>query len=646
MRFNILGPLEIRADDGAAVTVTRRLHRSMLALLLLDACQPRSAACLIAAVWGEDPPLNPEVSLRSCIYGIRKLLPDAQRLCTHPAGYLFQVRPGELDLHEFRDLSSRGRDALDRGDPREAMTLLAAALGLWGEPPVADLPEVRGKDQLIEQRAEAQSALLDAKLALGLHHQVLAECRSIVTAEPVREHSWAQLITALYRCGSRVEALAAFGRLRMTLVSGYGIEPGPELQELHRQILADDPALMVTRQALPATRLTAAAAAARPLIARPAEAPANVLSAEPGSWRSASQLPASVADFTGRAAELSRLLGRLSADGMTVTVLRGMPGAGKTELAIRAAHLARPCFPDGQLCAWLDDGGQARDPQVVLGELLRGLGVPPGEIPASRFEREAMYRSVLARCRVLLLADGASSAAQVRPLLPSSEGSAVIVTSRGRLADLDGARFIELGGMLPADSVSLLVRICDRRLSGADFESAMSIAAACGHLPLAVRIAGARLADDPGLTLAGLAGALTDQSRRLDELTLGESSVRARIAAAAQAVSAAARTALVVLAAAGPRDAPEWLITSLLDDPVARQHARSLANAGLLQRVTGAGQADGITYRMHPLVRDYAGELLASTDPGVVGSATGRLLASGWLELANGGLSRESARTA
>ncbi len=591
MRFKILGPLEIADDNDLPVPVSRRLHRSTLSLLLLNAGQPYSVAGLITALWGDGPPLSPEVSLRSCVYGIRKLLPDGQRLVTHPSGYLIQVNPGELDLHAFRDLVSRGRDALDGGNPLDAATLLAQALDLWRDPPLADLPDLHDKDKLLDQRREAQDALMDARLALGRHRQVLAELRSVVTADPLREHAWAQLMTALYRCGARAEALAAFGRLRMTLVTTYGIEPGPELQDLHRQVLADDPALTQHQQPPPAKITASAADGVVDLVS-----PSAITRYPPpqlgysSDWlggpsqlfgRPASQLPASVADFTGRASELTELLNRLPGDGMAITVISGMPGAGKTELAIHGAHLAKPGFPDGQLCAWLDDAGQARDPQIVLGELLRGLGVPAGDIPISRFEREAMYRSALADRRVLVLIDGATSAAQVRPLLPSTAGSAVLVTSRSRLADLDGAKNVELGGLAPADSLGLLAKICGRELVGRNAQAAMSIAAACGQLPLAIRIAGARLSDDPDLSMPELAELVANEAQRLDELTVGDQSVRARLAAAAQGLSSTARTVLALLGAAGPYDAPGWLIASLLfEDPLANHIAPAIANAG------------------------------------------------------------------
>src|SRR5215472_6080037 len=303
MRFLILGPLDITADDGSALPVTRPLHRSALACLLLNANQPCSVAQLIADLWADAPPLSPEVSLRSCVYGVRKVLPDAGRLRTHPSGYLIEIAPGELDLLDFLDLAGQGRDALDQGDPRLAAVMFTRALGLWREPALADLPAGKATTRLLDQHKEVRDALLDAQLALGRHRQVVAELRSTVAAEPLREHAWAQLMIALYRCGARAEALAAFGKLRITLVSSYGIEPGPELQDLHRRVLADDPALT--------------------LGAETASPPGGTVrgSADACSWPTVCQLPPTVPDFTGRTAELAELLDRLQGEGMAVTVI-------------------------------------------------------------------------------------------------------------------------------------------------------------------------------------------------------------------------------------------------------------------------------------------------------------------------------------
>jgi len=654
MRFSILGPLEIRDDAGRAVQVSRPLHRSALALLLLSAGQPCSSASLATGLWGDEPPNSPDVSLRSCVYGIRKLLPDPALLRTRPSGYLITVGPGELDLHEFRDLAGRGRVALDEGDPGCAAALLGAALSLWREPSLADVPAVPQRERLLEHRDEARDALADARLALGEHRKLLPELRDAVAANPLREHAWAQLIIALYRSGARTEALAAYGRLRVMLISTFGMEPGPELQDLHRQVLADDPALLITAAA-PASAddqqdshrmngpFIADAPVDGPTINRGpalAAAPRTAAGTEPppaadgGSpareaawiaglrpWQAACQLPVAVADFTGRALPLARLLGRMSGKGMAVTVVTGMLGTGKTALAVHAAHLASSGFPDGQLYACMDDGGRPRDPQVVLGELLRGLGVAAGGIPVTRFEREALYRSLLAGRRVLVLADGASSAAQVWPLLPGTTGSAVVVTSRARLPDLHGARHIELGDLHPADSVRLLATISGRDLGDGDQDAdrfaeteagaARSIASSCGHLPLALRIAGTRLADDPDLTVTDLAGLLSDEDRRLDELAVGGASVRTSLGTAAEGVSSPARRALARLAVAGSPQTPGSAIITLSGDAETGKVAPELTDAGLLRRVSGNGEHGGTSYRVHPLVRAYAGELLA-----------------------------------
>jgi len=217
----------------------------------------------------------------------------------------------------------------------------------------------------------------------------------------------------------------------------------------------------------------------------------------------------------------------------------------------------------------------------------------------------------------------------------------VLVTSRSRLVDLDGAKLIELGGMLPVETVSLLGQISGREMMGANAEAALAIAAMCGYLPLAIRIAGARLADDPDLSVTGFAELLYDDRRRLSELSVGDQSVRARFAAAARGLSDTARAVLALLAAGGPRDAPGWVITAMLfEEPAANLVAPALANAGLLHRVPGlptVGGSKGPAYRMHPLVRAYAGELLAQANPALISALIGRLLASGWLEPAYGG---------
>ena len=639
MRFSILGPLEVIDDDGNAVAVSRPLHRRALSLLLLRADRTVRSPDLIAALWAGQPPQRASTSLRTCVYGLRQALPDPARLQTHQHGYLITTRPGEVDLPEFRDLAEHGAKALDSGDHAAAVAALSAALRLWREPPLADLPAVPERDRLLEAKSIAQEAQIDARLALGQHRDVLADLRSLVAADPLREHLWAQLILALYRCGARADALAAFGRARVRLVRTLGMEPGPELTDLHRKVLADAPELLLRSghqdTGQPDTRRPgrrqpgrpAAATAAGPVAA--AVGPATV------------RLPAPASVFAGRSAELAALASRLPGRGMPVAVLTGMPGAGKTALALQAAHQAAPRFPDGQLYAPLSVDGRPRDPQEVLGDLLSGLGTPATAVPAPGPDRSAIFRAMLARRRVLVVADDVRSPGQLRPLLPDAGGSALLVTSRSRLTGLASPHRIELAGLTPDQCGWLLTAISGRPLTGSDRASAEAIAAACGYLPLAVQIAATRLAREPGLTLAWLAALLADEFDCLSQLSVGDLSVRDRLAAAADPP---ARRALALLAAAGTTEVAEWLATVLLGEDDAPGLLAALADASLIHQAT-AGNPPRTSYRLHRLVLGYGRELLADAGPGLLGSVTGRLAASGWLHLAELG-SHPAARPA
>ncbi|MHB1431508.1 MAG: AfsR/SARP family transcriptional regulator [Streptosporangiaceae bacterium] len=639
MRFSILGPLEVIDDDGRVVQISRPLHRRALSLLLLRTGRAVRAADLIAALWAGQPPQRVSTSLRTCVYGLRQAMPDPARLHTHQHGYLITTRPGELDLPEFRDLAERGGTAMDRGDHAAAVTTLSAALRLWREPPLADLPAVPERDRLLEARNIAQEALLDARLALGKHRDVLADLRGLVAADPLREHLWAQLMLALYRCGARADALAAFGRARVCLVRTLGMEPGPELTDLHRKVLADAPELLLAAERPGIGPLARPARAADPptgslaaVAGQPARssAPAAAQPSGSASGPAICQLPAPTSAFAGRSAELATLASRLTGHGMPVTVLTGMPGAGKTTLALQAAHQAAPRFPDGRLYAALSADGRPREPQEVLCDLLRGLGVPAGAIPAPGPERGALFRSVLARRRALIVADDARSADQVRPLLPDTAGSAVLVTSRSRLTGLAGAQVIELAGLTPDQCGWLLSAASGRPLTGPDHASAAAIAAACGYLPLAVQIAATRLARESDLTPAWLAALLADEFGCLNQLTVEDLSVRDRLAAAADPL---ARRALALLAVAGTTEISGWLATVLLGEDAADALLGALTDASLIHAATDGSPAR-TSYRLHRLVLGYGRELLADAGPGLLGSVTGRLAASGWLDLA------------
>jgi predicted ATPase/DNA-binding XRE family transcriptional regulator len=352
---------------------------------------------------------------------------------------------------------------------------------------------------------------------------------------------------------------------------------------------------------------------------------------------SVSQLPPAVADFTGREAQIAQLTEMLSHDrdrvGVPVAVLSGPPGVGKTALALQAAHMLRPEFPDGQMWVPLEGvTGHARDPGEILGGLARALDVSGQALPKSTAERGSLYRSLLAGRRVLVLADDATSAAQVRPLLPGSGQCAVLITSRCELAGPPGARLIPLAPFTPAESVQLLTKIIGQRRVAAEPFAAVELGAACGQLPLALRIAASRLAARPGWPLAAFARKIIYARRPLGELDAGEVSVRASFAQSYHALDEPAQRAFRRLALLDDGEITEWQVAALLDTPGATEVVNQLADQSLLTSagIDPSGQA---RYRLHDLLRDYAAERL-DDDPQPERDAALTRVVDGWLRMA------------
>jgi tetratricopeptide (TPR) repeat protein/transcriptional regulator with XRE-family HTH domain len=360
------------------------------------------------------------------------------------------------------------------------------------------------------------------------------------------------------------------------------------------------------------------------------------------------QLPPSVADFTGREQQVAMLGDLLTSHdedrvGVPIAVIAGLPGSGKTALALQVAHLVRPAFPDGQL--WLPLEGAAehpRDPGEVLGELIRALGVPGSAIPQTVSERASLYRSRLAGRRVLVLADDAVSAAQVQPLLPGTGQSAVLVTSRSELAGPPGSRLITLDPLTSSESVQLLAKIVGDERVAAEADAAAELAAACGQLPLAVRIAGTRLAARTSWHFSALARKISHARRRLDEFESGDMSVRASLTQAYQALDDPTKRAFRRLALLDSAEFAEWHVAALLGVDDASAVLNRLADSSLLT-ATGIDPADQTRYRPHDLLRDYAAERLADDSADEKEAALGRVT-DAWLQLAacaNAGLPRE-----
>jgi YVTN family beta-propeller protein len=245
MEFRILGPVEVR-DDGRLVRLGGGKQRAVLALLLLNANRVVASERMIELLWGERPPATAATALHGHISSLRKALgPDV--IATRPPGYVLETAIGELDLERFEWLQAEGRDALERGDPGRAAERLRAALGLWRGEALSDIgfePFVQTEAARLEGlRLDTVQDRIEADLTAGGGTELVGELERLVAAEPLRERFWAQLMLALYRSGRQAEALDAYRRARQTLVSQLGIEPGPELREFERRILAHDPTL-------------------------------------------------------------------------------------------------------------------------------------------------------------------------------------------------------------------------------------------------------------------------------------------------------------------------------------------------------------------------------------------------------------------
>jgi DNA-binding SARP family transcriptional activator len=247
MDFRILGTLEICGDDGWPVIIRQQRPRHLLTVLLLHANRPLSANELITTLWDSPCDSSRVGALRTHIWTLRKLLAPAERLTKQVSGYLFTVLPGELDLHMFRLLAEQGRRAMAEHQYHEAESILARALAIWSDPPLADFPMTPAAEiashRLIGERDALRELLTDAKLVLGQHRDLLPELEAQVAADPANEQRWAQFLLALYRSGQQVRALSAYGQVRDMLATEYGVDPGPGLRRLHLQILRADPAL-------------------------------------------------------------------------------------------------------------------------------------------------------------------------------------------------------------------------------------------------------------------------------------------------------------------------------------------------------------------------------------------------------------------
>jgi DNA-binding SARP family transcriptional activator len=603
MEFRVLGPLEVW-DGGRRLDIGGAKPRAVLASLLTRANQVVSIDRLIDELWGETPPSTARNVLQCHVSRLRRALHAGVDgggsdgvLLTRPPGYLLRVDAGQLDLHRFDQLVARARRARADGDATVAAESFREALALWRGPALADIASETllrtVAVALDESRFSVLEERLETDLARGRHAELVGELETLVAAYPDRECLRRQLMLALYRSGRPTEALDVFRSAREVLVEDFGIEPGPALQQLQRAIIRADPALEA------ATPTTAAASLppSRPF-----------------------QLPRDIDDFTGREDAITEVLRLLDGDAETAVVISavaGKAGVGKTAFAVRAGHRLRSRFPDGQLYVDLRGAeAQALDPNDVLAGFLRALQVEGTAIEDGLDERSGQYRAQLADRRVLVVLDNAASEAQVRPLLPGSPGCAALVTSRTGLSGLEAAHRLTLDVLDVDQAFELLARIADRDRVAAEPEAARRIVHLCGLLPLAVRVAGARLASRPQWRLALLAERLADERRRLDELRTGDLEVRASLALSYRGQDEEARRLFRLLGLPDAPGFPAWTAATLLGTDLARAEVllERLVDAQLVDE-SGEDQAGQLRYRLHDLLRVYARERLDREEP-------------------------------
>jgi tetratricopeptide (TPR) repeat protein len=593
MDFRVLGPLVVEID-GERVQLGPKL-RALLTLLLLHANRGVPAAEL-QAILGSTGRTPTRATLRSHIHHLRLALQPVRSgsappatLLTTETGYLLRVQPDRLDTVHFQRLVKDGRQALDAGDPVTAAERLHAAQVLWRGPipdHVAGAPLVQDEVARLEGLyLTAREARIQADLDLGRHAELLPELELLTAQQPDHEGLRRLLALALYR-SHRVDEAAETCRRGITRLLARG-HHAPALQQLQTAVLRRAAELDWTPP-------------------KPTHQPPRPY-----------LLPPDVASFTDRRAELATLHATLRPGGddpappAAVLAIDGNPGIGKSALAIHAAHQLAPHFPDGVLYANLRaETEQPATPAAVLDYFLRALGVPDQDLPADLRVAAARYRSELAGRRILVVLDNAASEAQARALLPGTPGSAAILTSRARLA-LHEAVPLTLDLLDEDDAVRLLARLDRDGRVDAEPVAGRRVARACGRLPLALQIAGARLGNRRTWTVAHLAARLADERQRLGELRVGDLDVRASFALSYRDLPTAEARTFRLLGLLETPDTTPGPVAALIDTAVRDAEAtlERLLDGRLLEQ-THPGR-----YRLHDLLRLFAREQAEAQEP-------------------------------
>jgi DNA-binding SARP family transcriptional activator/Tfp pilus assembly protein PilF len=605
LRLAILGPVA-GSRGGVPVALGPVRQRAVLTLLVLHSDAGLSRADIVDALWRGDPPGTAATMVHGYITRIRGLLGHGRAGAATPRpnpalfwdGARYRLAPGaiESDLTEFARLAGLARRAADSGDAAQACQRYEQSLRLWRAEPAADIELLQGHPAVIELSQRRAALIVDYAAtaeAAGRHEQVLGHLRALAGRAPLDERVHARLMIALAATGQQAAALGIYENLRRRLDDELGMPPGRELAEAHLRVLR--------QQAAPP----------------PAQRPA------PASPPAPRQLPVAPRHFAGRARELRALSRLLSPPGgnppgvVVIAAIGGTAGIGKTALAVHWAHQIAERFPDGQLYINLrgfDPSGTPVTPADAVRRFLDALHTPARQIPSTAEAQQDLYRSLVAGRRMLIVLDNARDTDQVRPLLPGGPECLVLVTSRRQLTGLvaaEGAHPVTLDLLSPAEAGELLAQRLGQERLAAEPGVAAELTGLCAGLPLALSIAAARAATQPGLLLATLAGQLRDASGRLDALDAGDvASVRAVFSwSYRQLAQPTARMFRLLGVHPGP-DITAAAAASLAGSPLspARQALRELTQASLL-----AESAPG-RLAFHDLLRSYAAERTAAED--------------------------------
>ncbi|WP_432158525.1 BTAD domain-containing putative transcriptional regulator [Streptomyces sp. bgisy153] len=598
VRFYVLGSLRFSSAELPPITPAGTRDRAFLGELLAHAGRAISIDHIVESVWPDRPPVNRENSVHVRISRLRSLFrslvgrESAGSVITTEHG-AYRLVPEEVDADRFEQLLAAGTRAYEKGFADTAASLLDRALTLWDGDAFTDV--VAGDcvtaeaGRLAELRLFAHERQAEAMLALGAYAHVVNALTPLAEQYPLRETLHGHLMTALDRLGRTAEALAVYAGMRSSLITELGTEPAPDLRELHWTILHRH----TTDVGAPTVGTTA--------------------TAMPRNWSFPAQLPREPPDFVPpeTAEAIAQGLSRGDRTAPAVTAITGQGGAGKTAIAVHLARRLRAPFPDGQLYVNLGGSGtHPTEPGEALAQMLRSVGHSPWDLPESTEARAACFRDRLDGRRVLIVLDDAADEAQLHHLLPGNAESGVIVTSRAWLVGMSFDVRLEHNRLEPRAAFALFRQVFGATRTDWEPAAVREVTRLCGYLPLALRLAGARLAARAHWSVRDLVQRMTDGAGLLNELTQGSLTIRSCFEPAYQRLSEEDRGLFRMLGLCGAGVYAGFVGARLLDRPEdeAVEALERLADARLLSVARPKVGGVGPMFRLETLAAAYARE--------------------------------------